>query len=62
MLAARKRPITTLSVSDLKTGPLERLESRGTRAPEAEGARIFEGSPAVTARQLVAELREAGVL
>ena len=62
VLAARKRPITTVALADLGLGLLDGLESRGTRVPEAGSARIFEGSPASTARQLVAALRADGVL
>jgi electron transfer flavoprotein beta subunit len=62
VLAARKRPITTLSLPDLGACPVDRLEFRGTRVPELGSARIFEGSPASTAGQLVAALRENDVL
>jgi electron transfer flavoprotein beta subunit len=62
VLAARKRPITVVSLADLGIGQLDGLESRGTRVPEAGSARIFEGSPVSTARQLVAALRADGVL
>lgn len=62
VLAARKRPITTVALAELGIGLLEGLDSRGTRVPEAGSARIFEGSPASTAGQLVAALRADGVL
>lgn len=62
ILAARRRPITAVSLAELGTGPLDGLESRGTRVPEAGSARIFEGSPAAAARQVVAALRADGVL
>lgn len=62
VLAARKRPTTRLRLAELTTCPLDRLESRGTRAPDGGNARIFEGPPAETSRQLVAALRTDGVL
>jgi electron transfer flavoprotein beta subunit len=62
VLAARRRPVTAVSLADLGLGPLDRLESRGTHVPEVGSARIFEGGPADTARQLVAALRADGVL
>jgi electron transfer flavoprotein beta subunit len=62
VLAARKRPITSVSLTDLGADPVDRLESRSTRVPEVGAARIFDGSPASTAGQLVAALREDGVL
>lgn len=62
VLAARKRPVTTVSLADLGTAPSGRLESRGTRVPGAGSARIFEGSPQSVARDLVAALRADGVL
>lgn len=62
VLAARKRPITAVSLADLGVAPLGRLESRGTRVPGTGSARIFDGSPASAARQLVAALRADGVL
>lgn len=62
ILAARKRPITAVALADLVAGPFDRLESRGSRVPDVGSAHLFEGSPAVTARQLVAALRADGVL
>ena len=62
VLAARKRPITTVSLADLKVDILDRLEFRATRVPEVNSAHIFQGSPASTARQLLAALRNDGVL
>ena len=51
-----------MALAELGIGLLDGLESRGTRVPEAGSARIFEGSPASTAGQLVAALRADGVL
>lgn len=62
VLAARKRPVTLASLADLGGGPVDRLESRGTRLPEVGAARIFEGAPAIAAEQLIAALRESGEL
>lgn len=62
ILAARKRPVTAVPLAELGGTPPDRLESRGTRVPEAGSARVFEGSPASAARQLVAALRADGVL
>jgi len=62
VLAARKRPVTALPLADLGGAPRDRLEVRSTHVPEAGSARIFEGSPAAAARQLVAVLRADGVL
>lgn len=62
ILAARKRPVTAVSLADLATCRLDRLESRGTRAPEVGSARIFDGSPETSVRQLVGALHADGVL
>ena len=62
VLAARRRPVTAVSLADLEAAPLDRLESRATRVPEAGSARIFDGSPRSAARQLAAALRADGVL
>jgi electron transfer flavoprotein beta subunit len=62
ILAARKRPITTVSRAELGTGPLDGLQSQGAHVPEDGSARIFEGSPVAAARQLIAAMRADGVL
>jgi len=62
VLAARKRPIRMVSLADLGIGLHDVPQSRGTRVPEVGSARIFEGSPASAAGQLLAALREDGVL
>jgi electron transfer flavoprotein beta subunit len=62
ILAARKRPLTVVPIGDLDNVSLDRLESRGTRVPASGSARIFEGSPASAARELVTALRADGVL
>ena len=62
VLAARKRPIVTVELSELEVAQLDRLESRGTRLPDGATARIFQGDPASSARELVAALRADHVL
>jgi electron transfer flavoprotein beta subunit len=62
ILAARKRPITAVSLADLGAVPPGRLEPRGTRVPGTGSARIFDGSPESAARQLVTALQADGVL
>lgn len=62
VLAARKRPVTVLSVADLDASPADRLEVRSSGAPQAGSARLFDGDPAAAATQLVAALRADGVL
>ncbi len=61
-LAARKRPITKLTLADLGAGNDEKVSSKATRLPEVTTARIFDGDPAVSAGQLVAALQSEGVL
>lgn len=62
ILAARKRPVTAVTLAELGIGPLDRLRSRGTRVPDVGTSRVFQGAPASTARELVAALRGDGVL
>jgi len=62
MLAARKRPVTKLTVAELNLPPAVALVERGTRVPETTPARVFEGDPVTAADQLVAALRAEGVL
>ena len=61
LLAARKRPLTRISLADLGVAP-DDLESLGCAKPNSTPARVFEGDPARTADQLVAALRAEGVL
>ncbi len=61
-LAARKRPITKLTLAAIGASSDDRVASRGSRLPEVTAARIFDGDPAVAAGQLVAALRGDGVL
>lgn len=62
VLAARKRPVNTVSLADLGIRPHDQLRSRGTHVPEFGSAHIFEDIPASAAGQLLARLREDGVL
>ena len=62
LLMARKRPIKTISISDLTFKVDERIESRGSRAPEMKYAHLFEGEPLNAATQLIDTLRKEGVL
>jgi electron transfer flavoprotein beta subunit len=62
VLAARKRPITSVSIADLEVEPNDRLEVRGTRVREAGKARIFQGSASSAARRLVDALRDRDAL
>lgn len=62
VLAARKRPIGAVCLADLGIEPHDRLKSRCTRVPDVGSAHLFEGSPVSASAQLVAALREDGVL
>jgi electron transfer flavoprotein beta subunit len=61
-LAARKRPITKLTLADIGVSSADKVSSKGTRLPETTPARIFEGDPAVACGKLVAALRDEGIL
>ncbi len=61
LLAARRRPLTRLTLADLQLVPSD-LESIGCRKPDSRPSRVFEGEPAQTAAQLVVALRAEGVL
>lgn len=61
LLAARRRPVTTLTAADLGVAVTD-VRSEGTRRPEVIPARVFVGPPEEAARQLVAALRAEGVL
>ncbi len=62
LLAARKRPLTQLTVADLGIDIAHAVTSRGTQKPDVTPARVFEGEPAVVAEQLLSALRAEGVL
>ena len=61
LLAARKRRLTKVTLSDLGTAPVD-LVSVGCRKPDSTPSRLFQGEPAQAAAQLVAALRAEGVL
>jgi electron transfer flavoprotein beta subunit len=61
-LAARRRPITKLTLADIGATGSDKAVSQGTRVPETTAARVFDGDPTVAAGQLVAALRDEGVL
>jgi len=63
VLAARRKPVTRLTVADLGGAPEARVLSRGTRLPESTAAKLFDGAdPVAAAAQVVAALRTEGVL
>jgi electron transfer flavoprotein beta subunit len=62
VLAARRRPITSISVADLGAHTRAPWESRGTQPVSGGQARVFDGAPSAAARELVAALRADGVL
>lgn len=61
-LMARKRPVTKLTLAEINASGEEKLTSKGTRLPEVTAARIFDGDAASAAKQLVAALRDGGIL
>lgn len=62
MLMARKRPVNNISLSDLNIKADERINSRGSRAPEVKHAYLFDGAPLDAVTKLVETLRKEGVL
>ncbi|MTJ83988.1 MAG: electron transfer flavoprotein subunit alpha [Telmatospirillum sp.] len=62
LLAARKRPITRQTLADIDAAGPDGVTTKGTRLPDGAAARLFDGDPANAARQLVAALRDEGVL
>lgn len=61
LLAARRRPVTPLSLARIGAGAQD-VTSLGTERPPAAPTRLFEGPPDEVAEQLVAALRAGGVL
>ncbi|WP_316670996.1 hypothetical protein [uncultured Propionibacterium sp.] len=59
-LAARKRPVTKLTLADLDVTAPRTVTATGLRPPEATEARVFSGDDA--AADLIAALRSEGVL
>lgn len=62
VLAARKRPVTSIALDELAVASASHVEWRSTRAPALGAARLFTGDPGVAAAQLVSALRADGVL
>ena len=62
ILVARKRPCDTVVGADLGVPENEPVVLRGTRLPEASGARLLGGSSGQVAASLVSALRAEGVL
>jgi len=62
ILAARRRPVVELALSDLDVTPIDRLPERSARPPVSSAARLFTGTPESCAAQLIAALRADGVL
>ena len=62
LLAARKRPVTRTSLAERGVEVPEPLVDRGTHLPATAPTRVFDGEPGEAARQLVAALRNEGVL
>lgn len=61
-LMARKRPIAKLTLAAIGASGEDKARSNETKVPETTSARIFAGDPAAAAEQLVAALRNEGVL
>jgi electron transfer flavoprotein beta subunit len=62
VLAARRRPVTTVPVAGLGVDPVDRVASRAVRVPAGGSGRRFGGSPSAAAAELVAALRADGLL
>ncbi len=62
ILGARKRPRDTVAAADLCVPLGEPVVLRGTRLPEASGARLLGGGSEQAAASLVTALRAEGVL
>jgi electron transfer flavoprotein beta subunit len=62
LLAARKRPVTRTTLAELPVEVPVALVHRGTHLPPTAPTRVFDGDPGEAARQLVAALRNEGVL
>lgn len=62
LLAARKRPVTRTTLAELGVDVPDTLVARGTRLPATAPTRVFDGEPGEATRQLVAALRNEGVL
>lgn len=61
-LLARKRPVNKLTIADINAEISDKLSCEGTRLPETNAARVFDGEPEGAVAQLVNVLRDEGVL
>lgn len=63
VLAARKKPVERLSMSDLGISAKNGCQSLGTRLPDTPPAKIIDGAnPVAACEQLLAALRADGVI
>jgi len=62
LLAARKRPLTKLTLADLGITVADSVSSRGSHLPATKPVRVFDGDPTLAAQQLVGALRADGAL
>jgi electron transfer flavoprotein beta subunit len=63
VLAARRKPLSRVTLGELGVEPDALVRSRGTALPDTAPARVIEGAdPASAAAQLVAALRADGVI
>lgn len=63
ILAARKKPVTKVTMTELGVEPDTAVTSRGTQFPATTAARVIDGAdPVAAAAQLLAALRSEGVL
>lgn len=63
VLAARKKPVTKVTLAELGLAPAATVVSRETKLPEASRGHMIDGSdPPAAAAQLVAALRADGAL
>lgn len=61
-LMARKRPIAKLTLAAIGASGADKALSKQTKLPKSASARIFSGDAAAAAEQLVAALRNEGIL
>jgi electron transfer flavoprotein beta subunit len=63
ILAARKKPVTKVTMTELGVEPDTAVKWRGTKFPDTTKARVIDGAdPVAAAAKLVAALRSEGVL
>jgi electron transfer flavoprotein beta subunit len=61
-LAARKRPVQRVAMADLDVPVTVAATVSGSRLPQTQGARLFDGTPQEAAQALVAALRSEGAV